>query len=97
MNIDRHITEVMEQVCELCVHPQLVAGQDELDDLCKACPAEAALKAALAAVENETAETFAKAIAGRRKAHDIHRHRPRGKRGAGDDKRRKRQDACPAL
>lgn len=64
MNMERHIEKVMERVCALCAHPGICTEQEELEELCEACPAEKALREALAAAERDTAETMARAIAG---------------------------------
>lgn len=64
MNIERRMEKVMERVCALCAHPGICTEQEELEELCLACPAEKALREALADAERDTAETMARAIAG---------------------------------
>lgn len=64
MNIERRMEKVMERVCALCAHPGICTEQEELEELCRACPAEKALREALADAERDTAETMARAIAG---------------------------------
>lgn len=64
MNIERRMEKVMERVCALCAHPGICTEQEALEELCRACPAEKALREALADAERDTAETMARVIAG---------------------------------
>lgn len=65
MNLDRYFDTIMEQACGVCVYPEILTEQDDLERKCNICPLCKKVKETLEELEHASYCTAERAVRSR--------------------------------